>query len=65
MYKDIREKYIEKEEEFRQEAEIHKNSFRKIGLKNQRYIKQMQSKIRAGEDQFGELTPDQADKMAE
>ena len=23
MYKDIREKYIEKEEEFRQEAEIH------------------------------------------
>ena len=38
MYRKIRERYIEKEKELRTRAESHQISFKKIALKNQKYI---------------------------
>ena len=42
MYRQIRERYIEKEIELRRtHAESHQIKFKKIGLKNQRYIQNL------------------------
>jgi Tfp pilus assembly protein PilO len=41
MYRQIRERYIEKEREMRSRAESYQISFKKIGHKNQKYIQKL------------------------
>jgi hypothetical protein len=46
MYKNIRQKYLEKQREFKSHAEKHRLSYNKIEKKNKEYIEQMQKKLR-------------------
>jgi uncharacterized FlgJ-related protein len=57
MYKNIRQKYIQNEEQLRNKAEEKMLSLRKIKTKNERFISKMSEVIKK-QDIFGELTKD-------